>query len=305
MTHIVKITAENPALATLKLQWGRPEYTAEDGIGSLDNLYQGGDAVVAVAGYFNEQLLMIGSGVMIAPGLMLTATHVLDEFPRTGSGPVLLSFLLDGAARAWLPTATVNCIGKSNLGVLDETIKIVSDLSLVSCSLHSDAFPKSPLSLAPIELCLPIPGTRLWAVGFRQCVVEDGPTKVSPLVTSGLVTACFPNGRGERMPSPCIEVEMETIGGMSGGPVYNEDGRLVGVVSSSFDGGPTYITLVWDAMRISIEQLPKDIWPSRTSDLFSAMELGLVRIQGKVQRDAEWNVNLTLSDEEMAVLISS
>jgi hypothetical protein len=58
-------------------------------------------------------------------------------------------------------------------------------------------------------------------------------------------------------------------------------------------------------MRLSIEQLPEGVWPSPTSDLFKGVELGLVRIKGQVKRDAEWNVTLTLSSEEIAILASS
>src|ERR1035437_8253424 len=85
MTNKIEITNGNPALATLQLEWGRAKYTAEDGIGPLDTLHKSGDAIVAIAGHFDEQFVTIGSGVMVAPGLMLTATHVSDEFPRTGS----------------------------------------------------------------------------------------------------------------------------------------------------------------------------------------------------------------------------
>src|SRR5436190_8337014 len=119
MIHRVEITADNIALAKLKPKWGRPEFTSVDGIGPLDSLHQAGDAVASVAGYFDERLISIGSGIMIAPGLILTATHVLDEFPRSGSGPVLLTFLPGGAARAWLPTATVTFSGKSEFVMHD------------------------------------------------------------------------------------------------------------------------------------------------------------------------------------------
>lgn len=303
MIHQTEITADNPDLEKLKRSWRRPEFTPVDGIGSLDSLYQAGDAVASIGGFFGDELLSIGSGVMIGPGLMLTATHVLDEFPRSGSGPVLLTFLPEGAARAWLPTATVTCSGKSEFMMHDRNV--VSDLSVVSCSLNSDAHISHIFSLAPIELCLPLPGQRLWALGFRHGKIEPGVAPVTPLVSSGLVTACYPHGRGERMRSPCIEVSMEAQGGMSGGPVYNEDGRLVGIVSSSFDGGPTYVTLVWDALRLSIDSLPRKIWGSQPSGLYEGMQLGLVKIKGNFKCDAHRNITLTLSDEEISVLVST
>jgi hypothetical protein len=304
MTHSVQITEENPDLAALKFQWPRPEFTPDDGIGSLDSLHQAGDAVIAVAGFFDDQLIIMGSGVMIAPNLMLTATHVLDEFPREGSGPVFLTFLESGA-RAWIPAGVVTTSGQSEYRKPGEDRKFVSDLSLVSCALHSDAHASHPLLLAPLELRLPLPGERLWAVGFKHGAIDEDVTPISPTITSGIVTACFPNGRGERMPSSCVEVAMETLGGMSGGPVYNDDGRVVGIVSSSLEGGPTYITLVWDAMRISVDTPPLGVWLSETMDLFKGMELGLVKIKGNVTRDGDWNVTLELTTEEMEIIAAS
>lgn len=283
--------------------WGRPAFTEDDGIGPLDSLHQAGDAIVSIAGYFDDKLISIGSGIMIAPGIALTATHVLDEFPRSGSGPVLLTFLPDGAGRAWLPTSTVTCSGASEFH-MDER-KVISDLTIVSCTLNSNAHATHPLSLAPMEMCLPLAGQRLWAVGFRHGEIDGNATAVSPLVSSGLVTSSYPHGRGERMRSPCVEVAMEALGGMSGGPVFNEDGRLVGIVSSSFDGGPSYVTLVWDSLRVSIDGLPQDIWESETSGLAEGMQLGLVQVKGKFKADEERNITLVLSDEEMQVLVST
>lgn len=299
--HQVKITACNEELKKLELQWGRPKFTADDGLGPLDNLHQAGDAVVSVVSFFDNELVSIGSGIMIGPGLMLTATHVLNEFPRSGPGPVMLTFLPEGAARAWIPTATVTASGKSEFVMNDN--KVISDLSIVSCGLNSEAHITHPLSLAAIELCLPLPGQRLWAVGFRHGAIDSGVAPITPLVSSGLVTACYPHGRGERMRSPCIEVSMETLGGMSGGPVFNEGGRLIGIVSSSFDGGPTYVTLVWDALRTSIDSLPQEVWQDQPTGLAEGVQMGLVKIKGHFTSDAERNVRITLSDEEMMLLV--
>lgn len=304
MTHCVRITEVNPDIASLKLNWGRPEFTADDGIDSLDSLYQASDSIVAIAGFFDDKLVAIGSGVMIGPGVMLTATHVLDEFPRTGSGPVLLTFIPGGVARAWLPTDVVTASGPSQFQNIGEKRKKVSDLTLLSCALHSEAHTSHPISLVPIELRLPQPGERLWAVGFRHGTIEENVSGLIPLVTSGIVTECFVHGRGERLASPCIEVDMEALGGMSGGPVFNKDGLVVGIVSSSFDGGPTYVTLVWDAMRLSVKSPQQAFWPSTTLSLFEGVELGLVRIKAKVKKDNDWNVTLTLSEEEMNVIDS-
>jgi len=301
--HRVMITEKNSDLSKVKLNWGRPEFTAYDGMGPLDSLHQASDAIVSVAGYFDDKFTSIGSGIMIGPGMVLTASHVLDEFRRTGSEPILLTFLPNNKARTWLPTETVTCSGPSKYQPESSEYKIVSDLSILSCELHSDAYLEYPQSLVPLELCLPLPGARLWAVGYRHGDFEKDTALVTPLVTSGLVTNVFPHGRGERMPSPCIEIEMETLGGMSGGPVFNEDGRIIGTVSSSFDGGPTYSTLIWDAMRLSVEGLPQELWRAESSGILEGIDRGLVRVKGKFKADQGRNITLTLSDEEMVHLV--
>lgn len=296
--HSVLITEDNPKLAALKNSWATAAFTAEDGIGQMASLQQAGDSIVAVATMTNEGLMVVGSGVMIGPGLMLSATHVFEEFPRDGAGPVCLTFLPEGA-RAWLPRGGTTASGPS---AFDPDRRRVSDLTLLSCSLNSEAHEEFPLMLAPIKLALPLIGERLWAFGYRHGDIVDDAALLTPLVTSGLVTDCFPQGRGERMPASCIEVEMDSIGGMSGGPVVNDEGWLVGIVSSSFEGGPTYVTLMWDAMRLSVNGAPQSVWPEDEVNLFLGRELGLVLIKGTATHDERGNVAVTLSTPEMEQL---
>ena len=297
----IEITTKNQELAKLKLEWGRPEFTDIDGIGPLDSLHQVSNSIVSIAGYFNEKLQNVGSGIMIGPGMILTATHVLKEFKS--SSPVFLSYLPEDKGRAWLPTATVTCSGPSEFHSWNKDNKKLSDLSIVSCHLHSEAHLEYPLSLIPMDICLPLPGTRLWAIGFRSGNVEKNDKSLTPLISSGVVTDCFPHGRGERMPSPCIEVNMETFGGMSGGPVFNEEGLLVGIVSSSFDGGPSYVTLMWDSLRLSVKGLPSEVWSGTYSGILEGIELGLVKVRGKYRADSKRNITITLSDEEMSYVV--
>lgn len=297
-THMVQITADNPKLAGLKKSWATAVFSPEYGIGPMGSLHQAGDSLVAVATMTEEGFMAVGSGVMIGPGLMLTASHVLDEFPQEGAGPVCLTFL-PGAARAWLPKGRTTATGPSEF---DPDRRKVSDLTLMSCGLNSEACEDFALMLAPVQLALPLIGERLWAFGFRHGAILDGAALVTPLVTSGLVTGCYPQGRGDRMPSICIEVDMDTKGGMSGGPVVNDEGWLVGIVSSSIDGGPTYVTLIWDAIRLSVSGAPADLWPNGEGDLLVGRDSGLVKLKGDVARDSDGNVTITMSTAEMEQL---
>ena len=296
----ILVTADNPALAELKLSWRTAEFSAEDGIGPMRSLCEAGDALVAVARMDDEGLTVLGSGVMVGPGLLITATHVLDEFGRD-SCPIFLTFLPE-RARAWLPIDCATWTGPSQFYV-DRVVS--SDVSLVSCTLNSDAHGEFPLTLAPMKIALPLVGERLWAFGFRHQAIEDGAACITPLVSSGLVTAAFPQGRGERMPSPCSEVDMETVGGMSGGAVVNAAGDLVGIVSSSIDGGPSYVTLIWDAIRFRVKGAIPKLQRDRTVSLLGAQALHQAKIDGKVSRNPWGDVTLTLSSEEGTLIESS
>lgn len=297
-THIVQITSDNPDLATLQKSWATAVFSAEDGLGPMASLHQAGDSIVALATMTEDGFMILGSGVMVGPGLMFTASHVLDEFPEKGAGPVCLTFLPCGA-RAWLPRGRTTLSGPSEFG---PDRRRISDLTLMSCTLNSDALSESSLLLAPIQLTLPLIGDRLWAFGYRHGDIVDAAALLTPLVASGLVTGCYPQGRGERMPGSCIEVDMDTVGGMSGGPVVNDDGWVVGIVSSSLEGGPTYVTLVWDAARVSVQGAPMEIWPDGEGDLLVGRDLGLVKLKGAVERDENGNVTLTMSTPEMEQL---
>jgi hypothetical protein len=70
------VTADNAALSELELSWRTAEFSPEDGIGAMNSLHEAGDALVAVARLDESGLTVFGSGVMVGPGLLLTATHV-------------------------------------------------------------------------------------------------------------------------------------------------------------------------------------------------------------------------------------
>ncbi len=298
--HQALITNANDDLWKLERSWQTAKFSPDDGIGPMDSLHQAGDSLVAVIRSTDEGFEPIGSGVMIGPGLLLTATHVLEEIAATGSSPLFMTFL-PGGARAWLGHSSVTSSGLSEFDACRSTS---SDVTLVSCTLNSDAHVDRQLTLAPLQVALPLVGDRLWAFGYRHHDFEAGTSRLTPLVSSGLVTAVFPNGRGERMPAACLEVAMDTFGGMSGGPVANDDGYVIGVVSSSFDGGPSYVTLIWDVMRHSINLTAPWLQRGRVT-LLSTRDIGLVKLKGNVKRSRRGDVVMTMTNAEMKQLVDA
>lgn len=298
--HIL-VSGSNGDLSHLKLCWDTAVFSAENGIGPMASLQQAGDAIAVLARLESSAMKAIGSGVMVAPGLMLTATHVLEELDE--SNAIILTFVPSGDGRLWLPVSSSNARSSVSPSVIGPSVSLNSDIALVSCELASEAYAHHPLMLAPMTTDLSLPGQRLWAYGFRDGDVVGGASQITPYVSSGLVTQCFPNGRGSMFPTPCIEVDMEAYGGMSGGPVVNENGELVAIVSSSFDGGPTYATLIWDALRLNVTRSRgRSDSSAETIDLLTARDLGIAELRGAVSKDINGNVVIGLGEEAMNAL---
>ena len=110
----------------------------------------------------------------------------------------------------------------------------------------------------------PSVGTSVAAVGFPKTKLDT--TKgiqglglgLNPSVTTGRVTAVYEDHRDLGMLDfPCFEIATHVFGGMSGGPVYNETGRLCGIVCASMEGHPTfYAVTLWPALNIRLTHNP-------------------------------------------------
>lgn len=102
-------------------------------------------------------------------------------------------------------------------------------------------------------------GEHLFIAGLVPCPKdveewEEGrQIRTAPIVSTGVVSQVFPEGRDRVMlPGPVVIVDCASWGGMSGAPVFDEHGRLVGLLSCSFsqalETGPSAVSLVWPAL---------------------------------------------------------
>jgi len=89
--------------------------------------------------------------------------------------------------------------------------------------------------------------------------VADGLLKYGIRVQIGVgeVTQYHLHGREQQLPGPVIEVACSTPGGLSGGPAFDRNGMLVGILSKSFndqpDGrGPSQISLLAPALAHTV-----------------------------------------------------
>lgn len=88
----------------------------------------------------------------------------------------------------------------------------------------------------------PKPGDKLLAIGYPELgMVKDQPPPKKPAYVErmygaiGEVVALHPQGLGASRPWPIIELKANWRSGMSGGPLFNDAGEIVGLVSSSLE----------------------------------------------------------------------
>jgi serine protease Do len=122
--------------------------------------------------------------------------------------------------------------------------QIGPDIAGMSAVLQPDA---PPFHTVPVSFkTYPKAGEVVFAVGYPELSLQAlHGDKIERYLREGMfgvygtVTNLYPNGRGRA--SPGFEVEADWPSGMSGGPVFNQLGEVIGVVSSSLppsDEGP-------------------------------------------------------------------
>jgi len=197
-----------------------------------------------------------GSAVMVAPGLAIGALHVFEQSVEDVMAELAGAFCFgvrEGQVDVW------------RIRHVTTGANTASDLAIYSLELASPFPADGRLFMSGTSTRTPAIGERLTIAGFRQAdtqahpeLGDDGLPRVKVglglYLSSGDVTAQYPVGRDSAMlPFPCVEVECKTIGGMSGGPAFDADGRFVGILSSSMDGdGPSWVSLLWPALSWSV-----------------------------------------------------
>lgn len=212
----------------------------------------------------------LGSAIMVAPGVALGAKHVFE--------PQMEHMLSDGR----IPTCTA--ITEEGLHLWSvHKINLIPDTDLAILGLQRvSEYPQDrTFRHASISTRLPRIGERLHIAGFRQVTSEkteeDGNncyhTYGDTIVCSGVITERYPLGRDKaNIPWPVLEVNCPTWGGMSGGPVFDEHGLLIGILCSSINypphehEGTTYVSLLWPALSQTYEGgWPTALFPNPTT----------------------------------------
>jgi Trypsin-like peptidase domain len=233
---------------------GSDAKTVPEGVINWD-FFQGALLAVALRLQGSPSPGVLGTAVIIAPGLAVTATHVLgDTMPHLASGD-----------------AEVMCIGVRSGGLDLWRVWNVSytdrdDVAYLSLQLASPWVEGWSFTSLGVTTRCPRQGEKLTIFGFRfDDVQEEGhdfAVAGDLYAAAGTVNDVYhPVHILPSLPFPTIEINCGSLGGMSGGAVLDRDGLLVGMISRGWKTddmkGPTYAAWIVGALNRKLE-LP---WP--------------------------------------------
>jgi hypothetical protein len=243
-----------------------------------------------------------GTAVLVAPGVALTARHVVDEFFRKLDGVEPRSGMTSGfglGVYQLLPSAEVMPWRVESI-FFSEALDIAL-LALTPASnkegVTSVWWPEFPVlklfppSIGSLITAYGYPGSRVlphtlgamrvWrVVGGTE--FDDEVLQVVPTTSSGDVLEFYHGGRDSAiMPWPAFRTNARYDGGMSGAPVYNEQNELSGIVCGSMpiDGTnehESYVSAIWPVLGITIDG-GSAVLPSGRYPLLDLVRSGVLR----------------------------
>ncbi len=246
---------------------------ALEGLNAFELLRTLEGAVLILASFALGESHVYGSAVLVGPGIALAAGHVIEEHQAKGHltapDPALYAFGPAGErTHAWI--------------VSEIKYNSVGDVAVLVMQYAADM--PDDLEIHYFATCARLPeiSERVTAIGFRPVNAlrladpetrELGLLEGTFLTSSGPISDLWPLGRDALLPRPSFAAQLTTVGAMSGGPVLNAQGKLIGIVSRSIDAfeeepAVTSATMIWDGLFEPIAgQWPPKFWPAEATPL--------------------------------------
>lgn len=220
----------------------------------------------------------MGTVVAIAPGLAVTATHVLPE---------RLEAVLDGEATLLCAAPTDQALQLWHVRKVNFTSD--DDIAFLSLELASENCRDWRVRILPLTTRAPKAGEQVHVIGFRLETVDE---EIDTFMLTGdlyastgeVVAVYHPIRDPILMPFPTIEIACSSALGMSGGAVLDDIGHLLGVISRSFsapDGrGPTSAAWIVGGINRELEiTWPSGLYPQPVHLL--DIDRRLLRLEGR------------------------
>jgi hypothetical protein len=208
----------------------------------------------------------------------MTARHVIEDFAPAEPG-----------AEHWICTQVVTDQGKTVLPLFVHRIFYGQPCDIAFLQLvPAGPIPPDHVWECPrLQLLPPRLGSQIAAFGYPRSRMRE--TKANhwevntdaTTATGRVIEIHYEAGNRATRPFPCFRTDARFDPGMSGGPVFNEDGHVCGIMCSnmppeSADGEHvSYVSTVWPCMGTMVD-IPWDRYPAGTS--YPVIEMAQARI---------------------------
>jgi hypothetical protein len=244
-----------------------------------------------------------GTAVLIAPGIALTARHVVDDFFEKIDGVKPRSGLTSGFGLGVYQPLPVAAMFPWAVEYI--FFSPASDIAVLALKAAVDGAPVWWPEFPVLKLFPPTVGTPVTSYGYPGSHViplpstapgvwpivggasaNDEVMRVVPATSSGEVLEFYHDGRDRLiMPWPTFRTNARYDGGMSGAPVYNGGGELCGIVCRSMpihgtDEHESFVSAIWPALGLTIEGGSRFLPPGN----YPLLDL----VRGGVVRARDW-----------------
>lgn len=216
---------------------------------------------------------IVGTATFIAHNLAITAKHVIvDIYEKYNHTKII--FPKVGQKKSYIDNKTsiiaTQFFDKSKPGgiwhIKNVFLSPNTDIAYMLLIPYNNEAKNYNWSFPEIDLHPPAVGSKITAYGFIEMssYVENKTTKwsINSALTTGIVREIHYDKRDTGLYNyPVLQTNANFAHGMSGGPVYNAEGRLFGIGSGSLDPSNeneehiSYVAMLWPSLITPIHSL--------------------------------------------------
>jgi hypothetical protein len=226
---------------------------------------------------------LIGTGFFITSnGIFVTARHVLED-------------VLDKDRKALLPIGMLQFMNNNTIYLREFSVGISHNSMDVAVgvarpmihNITKEPYVNKILTLSGVR---PKEKAHISTYAYPKTIIirNDHQQELHfyPTYFEGSIEEYLPNGRDKLMlPGPCFRTSIFIHGGASGGPVFDDEGRVFGINSTGFmDDNISYVSRIIDIIGLKISDVILPNNPKPTSKTIKELvDLGYIIFKPKIR----------------------
>lgn len=292
-----------------------PINSADVNFGDVDINSEFIEIAVALGGFKDGIFIASGTATFIAPGLLITAKHVIQHYLREFSQRPMEKIPNDTDANISIYATHITDNRIISVWGINAffTVSNTDIAYLQAIPLKGGAknykFNKLPI----IQFLPPKPGSKIYSYGHRRTTgkLKDGKFSLESnlVATQGIIKEIHHHERDSFMINfPSFQTNAQFDSGMSGGPIFDEEGHLCGIISSNLppvnlgEEHVSYGALIWLSMSTKIDIKVKGFNFDKEYRIIKLCKLKIIpalnyeRITFSIDDDGVSKIGLSLPD---------